>query len=173
MVEKPKNCCFFHEKLHFKRTVRFNSASPSGDVVVVVLGFYAPSTAKVIQRRDLSLKSHLKDWRSPGSNLLPLVYKASSFTTTARRLLPSGETKWRNKVSDSKWEIKLTLKEPNTTKAIFANTADDDEMAHNEPSHLNLQCLLSSLCFFNIIQFLLKVFRNFAECFFGALRVKN
>ena len=34
---------------------------------VVVLGFYVPPTAKVIRRRDLGLKSHLKDWRSPGS----------------------------------------------------------------------------------------------------------
>ena len=37
-------------------------------VVVVVLGFYVPPTAKVIWRRDLGLKSHPKDWRSPGSN---------------------------------------------------------------------------------------------------------
>ena len=37
-------------------------------VVVVVLGFYVPPTAKVIRRRDLGLKSHPKDWRSPGSN---------------------------------------------------------------------------------------------------------
>ena len=36
-------------------------------VVVVVLGFYVPPTAKVIRRRDLGLKSHPKDWRSPGS----------------------------------------------------------------------------------------------------------
>ena len=33
--------------------------------VVVVLGFYVPPTAKVIRRRDLGLKSHPKDWRSP------------------------------------------------------------------------------------------------------------
>ena len=30
-------------------------------VVVVVLGFYVPPTAKVIWRRDLGLKSHPKD----------------------------------------------------------------------------------------------------------------
>ena len=57
----------------------------------------------------------------------------------------------------------LTLKAPNTTIAEFANTVDPDETAHNEPSHLDLQCLPSSLCFFNIIQFILKVFRNFAD----------
>ena len=34
-------------------------------VVVVVLGFYVQPTAKVIRRRDLGLKSHPKDWRSP------------------------------------------------------------------------------------------------------------
>ena len=39
----------------------------------------------------------------------------------------------------------LTLKAPNTTKAEFANTVDPDETAHNEPSHLDLQCLPSSL----------------------------
>ena len=41
---------------------------------VVVLGFYVPPTAKVIRRRGLGLKYHPKDWRSPGSNLGPLVY---------------------------------------------------------------------------------------------------
>ena len=40
--------------------------------VVVVLGFYVSPTAKVIRRRDLGLKSHPKDWRSPGSNSRPL-----------------------------------------------------------------------------------------------------
>ena len=32
----------------------------------------------------------------------------------------------------------LTLKAPNTTIAKFAKTADPDETAHNEPSHLDL-----------------------------------
>ena len=56
-------------------------------IVVVVLGFYVPPTAKVIRRRDLGLKSHPKDWRSPGSNSGPLVYKAGSLTARPRRLL--------------------------------------------------------------------------------------
>ena len=56
-------------------------------IVVVVLGFYVPPTAKVIRRRDLGLKSHPKDLRSPRSNTRPLVYKAISLTTTPRRLL--------------------------------------------------------------------------------------
>ena len=34
---------------------------------------------------------------------------------------------------------------PNTTKAELANTVDPDEMAHIELSHLDLQCLPSSL----------------------------
>ena len=55
--------------------------------VVVVLGFYVPPTAKVIRRRDLVLKSHPKDWRSPGSNSRPLVYKAGSLTARPQRLL--------------------------------------------------------------------------------------
>ena len=41
--------------------------------------------------------------------------------------------------------LQLTLKAPNTTIAEFANTADPDETAHNEPSHLDLQGLPSSL----------------------------
>ena len=44
----------------------------------------------------------------------------------------------------------LTHKAPNTTIAEFANTVDTDEMAHNELFHLDLPCLPSSLCFFNI-----------------------
>ena len=39
----------------------------------------------------------------------------------------------------------LTLKATNTTIAEFENTADPDEMAHNGPSHLDLQCLPNSL----------------------------
>ena len=56
---------------------------------VVVLEFYVPPTAKVIRRRDLGLKFHPKDWRSPGSNSRPLVYKADSLTARPRRLLYS------------------------------------------------------------------------------------
>ena len=40
-------------------------------VVVVVLGFYVSPTAKVIRRRDLGLKSHSKDWRSPEELTIP------------------------------------------------------------------------------------------------------
>ena len=57
---------------------------------VVVLGFYVPPTAKVIRRRDLGLKSHPKDWRSPGSNSGPLVYKAGSLTARPWRLQSTG-----------------------------------------------------------------------------------
>ena len=41
---------------------------------------------------------------------------------------------------------------PNTTIAEFANLVDPDEMAHDELSHLDLQCLPSRLQIFNIIQ---------------------
>ena len=37
----------------------------------------------------------------------------------------------------------LTCKAPNTTIAEFANSVDPDEYAHNELSHLDLQCLPS------------------------------
>ena len=33
----------------------------------------------------------------------------------------------------------------------FANSVDLDEVAHNEPPHLDLHCLLCSLCFLNMI----------------------
>ena len=42
---------------------------------------------------------------------------------------------------------KCTCKPPNTTIADFANTIDPDELAHTEPSHLDLQCLHSILIF--------------------------
>ena len=45
--------------------------------------------------------------------------------------------------SDKMTKQALTLKAPNTTIAEFANTADPDETGHNEPSHLDLQCLPS------------------------------
>ena len=63
--------------------------SPVTLVQMLLLWFYAPSTAKGIWRRDLGFKSHLKDWRSQGSNSRPLVYKVSSFTTKPQRLLYS------------------------------------------------------------------------------------
>ena len=47
-------------------------------VVVVVLRLYVSSTAKVIRRRDLGLKSRPKDWRSPGSNSRHMDKKVSS-----------------------------------------------------------------------------------------------
>ena len=39
------------------------------------------------QQFVLGLKYHLKDWKSSGLNPRPLVFKASSFITTKRRLL--------------------------------------------------------------------------------------
>ena len=56
-----------HSKLVFNRNLI---------VYVVVLGIYVPPTAMVIRRRDLGLKSHLKDRKSPGSNPRLLDYKA-------------------------------------------------------------------------------------------------
>ena len=50
---------------------------------------------------------------------------------------------------------------PNTTKAEFAKTMDPDETAHNELSHLDLQCLPSSPFFNMTVE--LKVFGNFAD----------
>ena len=44
--------------------------------------FNVPPTAKVIRRRGQCLKSHPTDWRSWGSNMRPLVYKAKGLSTT-------------------------------------------------------------------------------------------
>ena len=65
---------------------------------VVALGFYVPPTAKVIRRRALGLKSHPKDWRNPGSNSRPLVYKAGGFnhyTTEAVQCRVKVPQNWR------------------------------------------------------------------------------
>ena len=51
---------FWHEKTKVKKE------GHNYELVVVVLGFYLSPTAKVIRRLDLGLKSHPKDWRSPG-----------------------------------------------------------------------------------------------------------
>ena len=57
------------------------------DIVVVVFVFNVPPTVKVIWRWDHSLESHPTDWWSRESNLRPLVYKASSLSTTPQPLL--------------------------------------------------------------------------------------
>ena len=66
----------------------------------------------------------------------------------------------------------LTCKAPNTTIVDFANTEDPDETAHNEPSHLDLQCLPPRHNTVNIESFSKFCRRNFVVCFFGALGVK-
>ena len=45
----------------------------------------------------------------------------------------------------------LTLSLPETQIAEFANRVDLDEVAHNEPPHLDLHCLPSSLWILNMI----------------------
>ena len=46
---------------------------------------------------------------------------------------------------------KLTLSLPVTKIAEFANSVDLDEVAHDEPPHLDLHCLPSSLSILNLI----------------------
>ena len=58
----------------------------------------------------------------------------------------------------------------------LANSVDPDEVAHNHPSNLDLDCLPSSLIILNMI-YCTNIFLNFADvnltvCFLGALRVK-
>ena len=45
----------------------------------------------------------------------------------------------------------LTLSVPETKIADFANSVDLDEVAHNEPPHLDLHCLPPSLLILNMI----------------------
>ena len=48
----------------------------------------------VLRRRDLGFKSHPKDWRRPGSNFRPLIYKASSFSICSPWSLNSSYPPW-------------------------------------------------------------------------------
>ena len=84
--------------------------SPVGlKVVVVALGLSVPPTAKVIWRRDFGLKSHPKDWRSPGLNPRPLVYKASvGFKVNNRQPPGSGSIRIKIPSSKPKWKIHVT-----------------------------------------------------------------
>ena len=50
-----------------------------------------------------------------------------------------------------------------TKIAEFANSVDLDEVAHNEPPHLDLHCLTSSPWILNMIQFGRKIFWKFAD----------
>ena len=50
-----------------------------------------------------------------------------------------------NDVSGSLSKVTLTLSLPEMKIAEFPNSIDLDEMAHNEPPHLDLHCLPSSL----------------------------
>ena len=45
----------------------------------------------------------------------------------------------------------LTLYVPQTKIAEFANRVDLDEVAHNEPPHLDIHCLPYSLSILNIM----------------------
>ena len=57
----------------------------------------------------------------------------------------------------------LTLYLPVTKIAEFANSVDLDEVAHNEPPHLDLHCLPSSLWILNMMQLGLNIFWKFAD----------
>ena len=66
-----------------------------------------------------------------------------------------------SKKASSNSKTLSTCKAPNTTIAEFANTVDPDETAaHNEPSHLNLQCLPSGQHYTVYIERFLKICRH-------------
>ena len=52
---------------------------------------------------------------------------------------------WCSPVCDSAETLVLPLTNTETNIAEFANSVDLDEVAHNEPPHLDLLCLSSSL----------------------------
>ena len=55
--------------------------------------------------------------------------------------------------------------------AEFANSVDLDEVAHNEPPHLDLHCLPSALRILNMIYLGLNIFLKFADKKFVSLLV--
>ena len=63
----------------------------------------------------------------------------------------------------------LTHKAPNTPKAESANTVDPGEMAHYEPSYLDLKCLIFQHYTVYIESFSKFCKRNFVVCFFLAI----
>ena len=66
---------------------------------------------------------------------------------------------------------------PETKTIEFANSVDLDEVAHNdEPPHIDLHCLHSSLLILNVKTFIFSSFRKFADdnfviCVFDGLRL--
>ena len=48
-------------------------------------------------------------------------------------------------VYEKLFSIQILVEVPETKIAKFANSVDFDEVAHNEPPHLDLYCLPSSL----------------------------
>ena len=57
----------------------------------------------------------------------------------------------------------LTLEVPSTKIAELANNVDLDEVAHDEPPHLDLHCLSSSLRVPIMKKLGLNIFRKFAD----------
>ena len=49
------------------------------------------------------------------------------------------------KFGQKQHEKLLTFSVPETKRVEFANSIDPDEVTHNEPPHLDLNCLPSSL----------------------------
>ena len=60
-------------------------------VVVVVLGFYVPPTAKFHTETGPRFKVSSERLEKPGIELTTLVYKAVGLTTTPQRLLPKSK----------------------------------------------------------------------------------
>ena len=74
-------------------------------------------------------------------NVFPPILQIGVYFVTFLLLL-------RKTKSFRKWGLtlkSLTLEVPETKKVAFANSVNLDEVAHNEPPHLDLHCLPSSL----------------------------
>ena len=81
----------------------------------------------------------------------------------------------RSKVNQgsSSEQTLLTLSVPETKIAEFANSVDLDEVAHNEPPHPDLHCLLSNLQILNMIQLGHNIFENCVVCILVVKELKH
>ena len=100
------------------------------------------------------MHSYLKAWGRPGLAKLKRIVSRKNIHKKIHFYLGK---------NDQSLLSVLTLEKINTEIAEFVNIVDPDESTHYKLPHLNLQYLPSSFGFINKIQFILKVFRNFAD----------
>ena len=70
--------------------------------------------------------------------------------------------RWQARIPTNLYRIKDTLNE-GTYKKLICKHIDPDEVAHNEPPHLDLQCLSSSLWILSMIYLRRSMFLKFCR----------